>query len=211
MRLGLIADIHESVEYLRTAIDRFAAERVDRIVVLGDVFETGDRLEETCRLLSDAGAVGVWGNHDYRFCIDKSDEFLLEYPDVVREFMGSLHPRLSIDDCHFTHVEPWLNPLRIEDLWYFDGPPHEHGKLDRIFRSVPERLLFAGHFHRWLVAQPSQFDHWDGRNAIRLATGRFFVVINALCEGYYAIIDTSTSELIPFAERRIEREFEEPS
>ncbi len=63
MRFGLITDIHEHVEFLRVALDRLRQERVDRIVVLGDVFETGERIEETCRLLAEAhlrhGYVGV--------------------------------------------------------------------------------------------------------------------------------------------------------
>jgi hypothetical protein len=88
----------------------------------------------------------------------------------------------------------------VEDLWYFDGPPNEHGKLDRIFRSVHERLLFAGHFHHWFVARRSHIEDWDGRTPFRLEPGRFFVVINALCAGYSAIFDTSTSELIPLSE-----------
>ena len=51
MRLGLIADIHERVEFLRAAFDRFRQEQVDRVVVLGDVFEAGERIEETCIFL----------------------------------------------------------------------------------------------------------------------------------------------------------------
>ena len=60
MKLGLIIDIHEQVEFLRIALDRFRQEKVDQIVVIGDVFETDERIEGTCRLLADAEAVGVW-------------------------------------------------------------------------------------------------------------------------------------------------------
>ena len=59
MKLGLLADIHEHVEHLRTALDHFKSERVDQVVVIGDLFEQGHRIEETCRLLSEANAVGV--------------------------------------------------------------------------------------------------------------------------------------------------------
>ena len=50
MKLGLLTDIHEHVENLRTALDRFRVEQVNQIVVIGDVFEMGHRIEETCRL-----------------------------------------------------------------------------------------------------------------------------------------------------------------
>ena len=59
MKLGLITDIHEEVEFLRTALARFRHERVDQVVVIGDVFETGERIEETCHLLSEAKVVGA--------------------------------------------------------------------------------------------------------------------------------------------------------
>ncbi len=54
MKLGLITDIHEHVELLRSALDQLRREQVDKIVMLGDVFEMGERMQETCELLADA-------------------------------------------------------------------------------------------------------------------------------------------------------------
>jgi predicted phosphodiesterase len=110
MRLGLLTDIHEHVEFLTIALDRFDAERVDQVVVIGDVFRLGERIEETCRLLATANAVGVWGNHDFGLCIEPVERTRARYPASVVEFMTSLRPRLDIGGCHFKHVEPWLNP-----------------------------------------------------------------------------------------------------
>jgi predicted phosphodiesterase len=44
MKYGLLADIHESVEWLTAAIRHLVAAGVDELVVLGDIFETGQRL-----------------------------------------------------------------------------------------------------------------------------------------------------------------------
>ena len=74
MKLGLLTDIHEQVELLCIALDRFRHEQVDQVVVIGDVFEIGQRIEETCRLLAEAKAVGVWGNHDYGLCSNPSEQ-----------------------------------------------------------------------------------------------------------------------------------------
>lgn len=60
MKLGLLADIHERNGHLRAALCRFRLEQVDQVVVLGDVAATGSHLAETCRLLREARAVGVW-------------------------------------------------------------------------------------------------------------------------------------------------------
>jgi len=198
MKLGLLTDIHEHVENLRTALDCFRVEQVDQIVVIGDVFEMGNHINETCRLLSEANAIGVWGNHDYGLCVEPDATDCAKYGDDVIRFMTSLRPRLEIADCYFAHVEPWLNPEDVADLWYFDGPPDEHGKLDRIFNAVPNRLMFAGHFHKWLLATPTRIENWNGEAAIALSGERYFVVIGALCEGRFATLDTETSNLIPF-------------
>ena len=59
MKLGLITDVHEHVEHLREALDRLGREQVDQIVVIGDLFEMGGGILETCRLLAEAKAVGA--------------------------------------------------------------------------------------------------------------------------------------------------------
>ena len=70
MKLGLITDIHEHADQLRRALARLRDERVDQIVLLGDMFEMGSRLDETCELLAGANVCGVWGNHDFGLCGD---------------------------------------------------------------------------------------------------------------------------------------------
>jgi len=202
MKLGLITNIHEQVELLRSALDRFDKERVDQVVVIGDLLKMGERIEETCRLLAEANAVGVWGNHDFGLCFDPDDEIREKFPAAVIEYMTSLRPRLDIADCHFTHVEPWLDPENVADLWYFDGPPDEHGKLERIFNAVPNRVMFSGHFHRWLLTTPDGISEWNGERPIRLFDHlRYFVVVGGLCDGRYAVFDSDRSVLMPVNER----------
>ena len=115
MKLGLITDIHEQVELLRSALDRFDKERVDQVIVIGDMFELGKRIEETCRLLAEANAIGVWGNHDYGLCVDPNEEIYEKYPAAVIEYMTSLRPRLDVDGCHLV-VGPGLRDIAIIDV-----------------------------------------------------------------------------------------------
>ncbi len=198
MKLGLLTDIHEEVELLQTALDRLRAEQVDQIIFIGDIFETGTQIRESCRLLADAGVIGVWGNHDFGLCFEPSDDRWDKYGDDVMEFMTSLRPRLEYEGCYFAHIEPWLNPEELSDLWYFDGVPDRQDKRDRIFNAVPNDVMFAGHFHRWLLATPNQITDWNGETPITLHGERYFVVIGALCEGRFAIFNTESAELTPF-------------
>jgi hypothetical protein len=199
MRLGLLADIHEHTKELRKAIAVLQQHGADRFVVLGDVFEAGKRMEETVGLLQEVQAVGVWGNRDIGLCFDPDEKACQRYSAAVLGFMGGLQPRLEIGGCPFTHVEPWLDPHRVEDLWYFDGPPDSPDKLARSFAAVPHRVLFVGHFHRWLLGTPQGLSPWRGEGPVRLEDGnRYLVVVHAVWDGNCALFDTETNELLPF-------------
>jgi len=199
MKLGILADVHEHVKELRKAIDILGQHGADRFVVLGDVFETGKRIEKTVRLLQEVRAVGVWGNHDVGLCFDPSDKVCERYSSAVLDFMGSLQPHLEIDGCLFTHVEPWLDPHKVEDLWYFDGPPDTPAKLARSFAAVSHRVVFLGHFHRWLLGTPDGLLPWRGDGPVRLDDqARYLVVVHADWDGHCALFDTQTNDLLPF-------------
>src|SRR5262245_824837 len=201
MKLGLLADIHEHTRQLQKAIAVLQQHGADRFVVLGDVFETGKRIGQTVRLLQQVEAVGVWGNPDIGLCFDSSDEVCRRYSAAVLNFMGRLQPHLEIDGCLFTHVEPWLDPHLVEDLWYFHGPPASPEKLARSFAAVPHRVLFIGPLHGWLLGTPDGLLPWRGENPVGLDIGnRYLVVVDGVWDGRCALFDTKTGDLIPFGE-----------
>ena len=74
MRIGLITDVHEDVPALEWALALLAREGVGRIMCLGDVCEDGRRITETCERLAMAGALCVWGNHDYGLCTSPAEQ-----------------------------------------------------------------------------------------------------------------------------------------
>ena len=203
MKLGLLADIHEDIENLRAALDRLRQDGVDRVVALGDVVAFGqevnsERVAETVRLLTEIGAVGVWGNHDFGFCCEPVDRIVREYAGPVLEFMGSLQPRLEIDGCLFTHIEPWLDPRNVDDLWYSDGPLDTAHRLARNFDAASNRVMFMGHLHDWRIATPTRVLDWRGNGPIRLAdSDRYLVIVDALFKGRFATYDTTTGMLFP--------------
>ncbi|MGE0756842.1 MAG: metallophosphoesterase [Pirellulaceae bacterium] len=198
MKLGLIADIHEHVEFLDAAIRVLKGQDVDQIVMLGDVFETGDRLRETCRLLADAGARGVWGNHDYGLSVDPTPDTRARYGDEAMAYMTSLRPFLEIGPCFIQHIEAWLNPAELMDLWYFDGVPSTAEQFARSFAAVTSRVVLVGHFHRWLLGTPTGPEPWHGERTVRLAPPeRYFLGVGAVCDGACGVLDLDTSELQP--------------
>ncbi|MGO8747985.1 MAG: hypothetical protein ACLQNE_18575 [Thermoguttaceae bacterium] len=148
--------------------------------------------------LERAGAVGVWGNHDIGLCANVGAELRRQVDPRVLAFMGRLRPSLEFENCHFSHVEPWLDARDILQLWYYDGPPETAEQAARSFAAVPHRLIFVGHFHRWVLVTPEGRTAWNGQVSICLKNwGRCLVVIAPVSAGHCAVLDTGRMELTP--------------
>ena len=189
MKLGILADIHEDIENLATALDLLRQQAVDRIVVLGDLFETGRRIGETIALLADAHAVGVWGNHDLGLCHEPDARVRARYAGPVFEYMQTLHPRLELDGYLFSHGLPCWDPT--DPALYYLGPrPETEEGRAAAFAASACWVTFVGHFHRWLAATPERLLDWAGGSPIVLDVGqRHLVVVAAVCDGWCAVFD----------------------
>jgi hypothetical protein len=201
MRIGILADIHEAVDELSVALAEFQRRRVDMIVSLGDACNTfgpASRADAVTAMLRASSAVGVWGNHDVGLCFEVSDQVRRKASPEILNYMAGMQAYLIVENCRFSHIEPWLDARRIEDLWYFDGPPDTPVKAARSFTAVPERLLFVGHFHQWLIMTPSARVEWNGEAPLTVEhASRHLIVVAAVVDGWCAVFDTELSTLIP--------------
>jgi len=201
MRIGILTDIHDDILRLRHALIRLATARVDQIVVLGDVYDAFDReLRDTqiADMLTAAKAKMIWGNHDFALCRNPPEAAYAIYPQPVLDFLATFEPSWQIENCHFSHVEPWLDLYKREDLWSFPGVPDTTQSAARCFAAVPQRFLFLGHYHRWLLTGPSGPINWDRVSPISLAhQGRCLIVVAPLFAGHAAVFDTGTCVLMP--------------
>jgi predicted phosphodiesterase len=203
MLIGLITDIHDHVEQLDRALDQFRRRGVDVVVTLGDscdAFTRKSRAAEVVELLRGANAVGVWGNHDIGLCHAVDERTRRRYPAAVLDYMATLKPRLILEDCHFSHVEPSVDPHDAQALWVID----EEEPLDftlrarRSFAAVTQRLVFVGHYHRWLAATATGLVDRRGEGPVNLAgPERYFVVVGAVFQGQCGLLDTVRFELCP--------------
>lgn len=200
MRIGLLADIHDDAMNLRRALRELDRQRVDHVVTLGDMVTWPDpeRVAEVVSLLQAAGAIGVWGNHDFGLCHEVDEAVRRTWATEVLQFMSGIQPRLELGPCHFSHVEPWLDPYDLLQLWYYEGPPDTPEKASRSFAAVPHRFLFLGHLHRWLLMTPGRQIPWQGERAIFLGDWeRSLVVVAPVFHGCCAVFDTHRMELLP--------------
>jgi Calcineurin-like phosphoesterase superfamily domain len=198
VKLGIVSDIHEAVELLRRALERFEREAVDRVVLLGDVFETGPRIDETVDVLLEAGVEGVYGNHDYGLSVDPDEYIRSRFSRKVLDFMTSLRPRLEIDGCLFAHREPWLDCSILSQIWHVDEQELTPALIARSFQATPHRSIFVGHFHRWHAFGREAPLPWEGREPLALPhDGPTLVVVHAVCDGFAATFDTTSRLLAP--------------
>jgi hypothetical protein len=195
MKLGILADVHEDVERLSLALGLFRRERVDQVVFLGDLFDTGRRIAEAAAPL--AAAVGVWGNHELGLCLQPDARARARYGGPVLDFMATLRPRLEIEGCLFTHGLPHWDAADPAVYYVGDRPETPEG-LAGAFAASEHPIRFTGHFHRWLAATPDGLLPWDGGGPLTLQPGkRYLIVVAAVCDGWCAVFDTLSGELTP--------------
>ncbi len=199
MRIGLLTDIHEAVELAAAAIGELRRHEVETIICLGDFCAMEERLAEMCDLLLRENVRSVWGNHDFGLCADANHGRATKYPSHVQEFARTVQPRIVIDSCLFGHVEPWLDTNKIEDLWYYEGPPETDEQFARIFANKGWQLAFAGHYHYWLAYSAAGQLDWQGDKELDLSQGRHFVVVDACMKGQFATFDTESRILTPLS------------
>ncbi|MCI0700923.1 MAG: metallophosphatase family protein [Planctomycetia bacterium] len=212
MRIGIVTDIHDEHLILARVLAELRSAGVDAIVSLGDTSDLHGKYEavtEVTALLKQYEVVGVWGNHDHGLCRDVPPEARKRFPPAVFEYMSTLKPRMELGGCHFTHIEPWLDTEKLEDLWCFDGRPEDPDRLEKSFAAVPHRAIFLGHFHRWLAVTDRGRTEWDGSVPLHFEPdSRYLVVVGPLFRGDFAIIDTDRWVLEP---RRLTNSSVEPS
>jgi hypothetical protein len=201
MRIGIVTDIHDQVALLAQVLAVLKAEAVDAIVTLGDntdLFGKWNKAREVAALLREVGAVGVWGNHDFGLCRNVTEEIRFRFLSATCDYFASLQPRLELGGCHFSHIEPFLDPELTTDLWTFEARPEDERRLARSFAAVPHRAAFLGHFHRWLACTQAGPVAWDGTAPLHFELpARYLVVVGPLFRGDFAVMDTNRWVLEP--------------
>jgi hypothetical protein len=198
MRLGLLSDIHEDSRRLAAAIARCREEGADRLLLLGDVFQSGERFTETVALLREADVSGVWGNHEFGICHEPDTVIEASFGGPVLDYMLCLRPRVEVEGALFGHVLPSLDPTDVTQPWYVVRFPETAEAAAAEFAAFPHRRMFLGHYHRWAIATPHGIVRWSGEEPFRFQPGeRYLAVIAAVCDGFCAIYDSTGDVLTP--------------
>ncbi|MEZ6059258.1 MAG: metallophosphoesterase family protein [Planctomycetaceae bacterium] len=197
MKIGIVSDIHEDVDRLASALGLFAVIGVERIVCLGDVFENGKRLDEAIGLLQSVAAAGVWGNHELGFCVGNPSDVVMRFDVGIRRFFRTFRGSLEIGGFHFSHGMPHWDATDPCD-YYTGEPPWNMAAVKKVFARFPHQVFLMGHCHRWYLTNGHGDIPVSGLDPIEFRSGeRYLVVVNAVVNGWCAVLDTDANMLTP--------------
>ncbi len=137
-RLALFADAHGHTDLLQQALRICEQERVEEIVLLGDLIDRSDQADACALALKGWSVSGVFGNHEHEMmeALAIGDDLGLR-PETIEMFM-SLEPAIVIDDVCFCHDTIPLAPVQA---------PHHFVNRAIAPALPPYHIVFSGHTH----------------------------------------------------------------
>ena len=166
MRYAILSDIHANLEALTAVLEAIDAERVHKIVSLGDVVGYYSNPNECVRIVRERAVESVAGNHDRAAAGLKEPTW---FSDTAKrgiawtrehltaesaQFLAAL-PLTTLVDQRFRIVHGALHPRPNEDVYLTS--PREVGKSFRALISMDPNvnLCFFGHTHRSIAYELS--------------------------------------------------------
>jgi predicted phosphodiesterase len=191
MRLGLLADIHANREALEACLDRLSRERIDRLVLLGDIVGYGADpvfTLETAMRLQGEGALVLRGNHDQAVFDpeEKMNAVATAAMDWTRRqlspehagWLRSLPYTHRLGDVLFTHANAWTP----QDFDYTRNAM----EAERNLRATDAAIVFCGHthvaalYHAAPMRPPTHFRPLPGTTVPLVSQMRWVGVIGAV-------------------------------
>lgn len=161
-RLAILADIHGNRPALEAVLDDIAHQKVDEVLVGGDLVGRGPEGSAVVQRVRQLGLATIGGNHeDYLLSFHRrevpeewwsSDEWAAsrwmaaELASDVVDYIATLPFSLTRPNLHLVHGTPSSNRQGI-------GPWTSQEDLRQHLRSVDEPVLVCAHTHRALVRE----------------------------------------------------------
>ena len=150
MKIGLISDVHATVEPLREALTLFRQNNVDTVICAGDIAGYGEELEQTVNLLIESGCQIISGNHDIWYL----DEAAPEEEKWIQDFFSALPETLDFSaegkHLHVVHASPPDSNRHGINLLGEDGEvmPVRKALWQDALEEFDYDVLIVGHTHQ---------------------------------------------------------------
>jgi predicted phosphodiesterase len=199
-RIGLLADSHDCLKALETAVRVLEERGAHSLVHLGDICDSLrlDLLEDSVRLIRKHRILAVKGNNDFILenllrCQPPQSKGPFER---LAAFLEGLPIKIVWDGICFAHSLPF-DHLRA----FYE--PIDIGATNRaqeIFDVTQHRILFCGHSHssvlfRLSSGQVSREQIPVGHSVALNPEERYIIVTGSVLEGECAIFDAESWQL----------------
>ena len=154
-RVGLIGDVHAEHRRLDAALDFLSGRNVDAICCTGDIADGAGCIDTCCRLLAQAEAIAVAGNHDRWLLADRLRDIpdahrVADIDDASRHYLAALPPTISIDTPHGRALLcHGVSNNDLRKVW--PGSPRmpieRSHELDALIAEGQFQFVFNGHLH----------------------------------------------------------------
>ncbi len=153
MRYGIFSDTHANLPALEAVLREFEAEKVDKLVCLGDSVGYGPQPNECCDLIRSVAPVAILGNHDAAVSGRMDYSY---YYEAARDALD-LHNRvLTAENLEWLKGLPYAE--QEGDVHFCHGSPLDHEEFEYIFNTeqaatcIPiwddlGQVTFVGHSH----------------------------------------------------------------
>lgn len=155
MRYGILSDIHANLEAYEAVISALKEERLDKVIIVGDIVGYGADPKECIRLTKFLQPEIVCGNHDWasvgildiNWFNDRAKKAVLWTQNVLdhneKEFLKEL--KLIFEDENIIAVHGSLD--KPADFNYILGI----NNAEITFLKMDKRPCFIGHSHRPMI------------------------------------------------------------
>ena len=137
MRIAVISDIHSNLEALTEVLRAVEAQKVDRVVSLGDIVGYGASPNECCELVRNVAEVTLLGNHDAAVAGRMDYSFYYEArpprPRLVRP------ASLSEENLAWLRSLPYT--YRMGEIGFCHGSPVDPRAYEYVFALEQAREL----------------------------------------------------------------------
>ena len=150
MKIGLISDVHATVEPLREALTLFQQNHVDTVICAGDIAGYGEELEQTVRLLIESECQIISGNHDIWYLSKAAPE----EEKWIHDFFSALPETLDFSaegkHLHVVHASPPNSNRHGINLLDEDGyvMPDRKALWQNALEEFDYDVLIVGHTHQ---------------------------------------------------------------
>ena len=158
MRIAVVSDIHSNAEAFEEILSDIDRSKIDATVSLGDNIGYGPDPETVIQLIRKRGIPSVMGNHELAISDRKYQKWfnanakkalkknteLLSVQSI--EFIQSLQPALTENDCHFVHGFPPDSSTTY--LFHV-----QDNTVQAILKHMKTHINFVGHTHALIYVE----------------------------------------------------------